>query len=128
MIIIIRTKNFNLDEDIREYINKKFIGLEKLIESCRADCERGRMKPSCELFIEVEKETKHHRKGRIFKAEAKFQLPHIVITAETEADGVAEAVDELKEEFFNEVKKYKSKVVDKNRKEQRKFKNELKEI
>lgn len=122
MIIIIRTKSFNLDKNIREYINKKFIGLEKLIESCRADCEWGKMKPSCELFIDVEKETKHHKKGCIFKAEAKFHLPRIKITAETEAEGVAEAVDKLKEEFFNEIKKYKSKAVDKNRKEQRKFK------
>ena len=86
------------------------------------------MKSSCELFIDVIKETKHHRKGYIFTAKANIHLPHINITADAGADSVPNVIDRLKEEFLDEAKKYKSKIVDESRKDQRRFKNKLKGI
>lgn len=125
MELVIRAKNFTLDSQLKDYITKKFLGAEKFVSMCQSSQEWENVKASCELFISIEKHSEHHRKGMIFKGSAKAKLPHVTVEAEVNAATVKEAVDGLKEEFLNEVKKYKSKTIDKKRKQERRFKDEV---
>lgn len=124
MKIIIRTKNFDLDEDIREYVNEKFSLVEKFIKNCHSNNEWEKIKDSCEVFIEVEKETKRHN----FRSTARVHILNTIIEADEEAKSVRESIDKLKDEFIEEIKKYKSRMIDKNRKEQREFKKENRSV
>lgn len=122
--ITIRTKNFNIDEDIRTYINRRFEKLDKLIKDY-TDKDWEEKKSSAELFLDVERETRHHSKGFVFCAMAKINLPKVTIQTQAESDRVDRAIDELKDKFIAEVKKYQKKSMDKNRKEERRGKEEI---
>ena len=76
MKIIIKSKNFELTAQLESFINKKIGGLTKFLKAFE-----GHSLPVAggrslfDTFVEVERETMHHRKGDIFKAEAKIYLP-----------------------------------------------------
>ena len=78
-----------------------------------------------EVFIEVEKETKHHKKGDIFLVKAQVALPGRSLMAEERADDVFIAVVKVKDELKLEIEKYKFKKIDKQRRQQRKAKKEI---
>ena len=54
MIITIKAKNLELTDELRNFVEEKIGSLEKFITLAEA-------------FVEVEKETMHHKKGKIFK-------------------------------------------------------------
>jgi ribosomal subunit interface protein len=58
MEIVIKTKNVELTESLEKFIKNKIGKLDKFFHS------------DTEIFIEIEKEAKHHRKGEVFFAEA----------------------------------------------------------
>ena len=127
MKIVIRTKNFAVDTDIREYIEKKFASLEKFVQSCHTSDQWEKIKPSCELFIDIERTTKHHQKGLVFRALSEIRLPRKKMATEVFARGVIGAINELKEETVNEIKKYKEKSTEINRKTLRELKEKSRE-
>lgn len=112
MKIIIKTKDIEQSEALNNFIEEKFSGLEKFIIE--------------EVVVEVEKETKHHKKGDIFLVKAQVGFPGKIIIAEETADDVFEAVVKTKDELKLEIEKYKLKKIDKNRREQRKAKGKIK--
>lgn len=119
MRIIIRAKNLILDEKLKDYITEKIGGLEKFIKLCHSNEKWEAIKSACEFSVEVEKETQHHLKGLIFRAEVQVRLPGKKLKVETKADRVNAAIDDLREEFLNEVKKYKSRKISRDRRRQR---------
>ena len=124
MQIIIKTKNLELTEDLKSFVEKKFMTLKKFIDVLRAtEPEKG--KTLAELFVEVEKETEHHKSGKIFSVKARFVLPGKSLIALYKADDPMKAIDGARDEMKTEIEKYKFKNVDKDRKEQRKAKREL---
>ena len=62
--------------------------------------------------IELAKATKHHQKGRIWRAEAQLDLPGLksLLRAEAEAVSLREAIDIVRGEILSEIKKYKEKT------------------
>jgi len=111
MKIIIKTKNIELTEMIEEYINEKIGSLARFIKILQEEkVEKG--KPLGEVFVEIEKETMHHKKGPFFKAKVLINLPRKTIVAEAESEDLSSAIVEVKDEMQQEIKKYKLKKID----------------
>ena len=118
MKIIIKTKNLDLTTDLQEFIEEKIGGLEKFTKILQNNSE--------EFFVEIGRETKHHKKGDIFKAEAIIHLPGQTLVAISERDDLKQAIVEVKDELQQEIKKYKLKRTEAIIREQRKNKKEFK--
>lgn len=117
MKIITKTKNLELTESLETFVEKKVGGLRKFAKILQD--ENGFGKNFAELFIEIEKETRHHRKGPYFKAEARLHLPGKTIIAISEKEDLGQAIVDLKDELQQEIKKYKSKTTELKRRKQR---------
>lgn len=109
MNIIIKTKNLDLTNSLRAYINKRIDGLEKFI------------KDFPEVFIEVEKETLHHKKGQIFKTEATIHLPKKSLIAQARGDDLGKTVTQVRDELKQEMRKYKLKAIELPRRKAKKL-------
>ena len=95
-----------------------------LIDVLKEDTpEKG--KTLAEVLVEVEKETEHHKKGKIFWVKVRVNLPGKSLMAQSRADDLFKAVIGAKDELKMEIEKYKFKNTDKNRREQRKSKEEV---
>ena len=76
MKIIIKTKDLELKPSFEDLIQKKMSGIEKLANGFQENSK---------LFVEVKRETQHHRKGDIFLAEAIISLPGRKLVATEDA-------------------------------------------
>jgi ribosome-associated translation inhibitor RaiA len=122
MQIIIKTKNLDLDERLKNFIETRMGGLKKFIDVLKKDDLKGE-KTLAEVFVEVEKETEHHKKGKIYLVKAQIKLPGKDLMAQFKADEPMKAVGGAKDELKLEIEKYKFKHIDKNRRLQRKSKD-----
>ena len=111
MKIIIKTKNLDHSEALNSLVEKKFESIEKFIEN---------EKMPVEIFVEIEKETKHHKKGEIFLVKAQVILFGKSIMAEVNGEDIFVTVGKAKDELKNEIEKYSQKKIDINRREARK--------
>jgi putative sigma-54 modulation protein len=111
MKIISKAKNLEMSVALESFINEKVGSLEKFIDG--------------EVFVEVEKETEHHKKGKIFNCQLEMPLPGKTLVAEADSEDLYKAIVEAKEELEQEIKKYKFKKVEKDRRIQRKSKPEI---
>jgi ribosomal subunit interface protein len=108
MEIIIKSKNLELTADLQRFIEEKIGGLKKFINILKEEnTDKG--KTLAEFFVEIEKENKHHRKGNIFKAEARVHLPGKTLMAISQKEDLKQAIVEVKDELQREIKKYKLK-------------------
>ena len=142
--IIIKTKNLELTKDLGNFIEKKIGSIKKYIypvkyrqavispkaklfnrvNILKKDIpEKG--KTLAEVFVEVEKETKHHKKGNIFLVKTQIILPGKSLIAWSRADDLFEAIIRAKDELKIEIEKYKFKNIDKQRRQQRKSKDKI---
>lgn len=112
MNIIIKTKNFELTDSLEKFINDKVGKLEKFAKTLG--------KSSMEVFVEVEKETNHHRKGDLFIANLQINLPGKNLTARAHGEDLMKAIIEAKDELEIEIKKHKLKTVELPRRKIRK--------
>lgn len=119
MKILIRTKNLELTEPLKSFIEEKIGSLKKFVDVLKKEEDR---KTLAEVFVEVEKETKHHNKGEVFRSEATILLPGKKIMAQSVGDDLFLTIVEIKDKLQQEIKKYKVKKIDKNRRQQRKGK------
>lgn len=118
-----KAKNLELTPDLQNLIEKKIGTIKKFIDILKREDEIG--KTLAEVFVEVEKETLHHRKGDIFLVKSRIYLPGREIISEVRADDLQKVVVMAKDELKLEIEKYKVKKIDKNRREQRKNKKEV---
>ena len=124
MQIIIKTKNLELTGQLESFINKKIGGLKKFLTSFE-----GHALPIAggrnlfDTFVEVEKDTNHHRKGDIFSAEAKLYLPGKSLFAKAHGDDLMKVISELRDELESEIRRYKSKVIEFPRRQSKKLKS-----
>jgi ribosomal subunit interface protein len=124
MKIIISTKNLDLTDSLQNFVEKKIGSLEKFIDVLKKDTpQKG--KTLAEVFVEVEKETRHHKKGKIFWVRTQIILPGKSLTAGAREDDLYKAVVEAKDELKMKVEKYKVKHMEKGRRERRKTKGEI---
>lgn len=99
-----------LNAPLERYVNDKLGELDKFIQVSAGKPDLvNKAKPTYEAFVEIERTTKHHRKGKIFRAECQIKLPGKIIRAESTKRDIRLAVDEIKDELQRELKKYKNK-------------------
>ncbi len=126
MKIIIKTKNIDLTPDLQGFIEKKIGSIKKFINILKQDTPEG-LKTLAEIFVEIEKETEHHKKGKIFSVKTQVILPGKSLMITSDGDDLFKAIITAKDELKMEIEKYKFKKIDKNRKQGRKLKSEIEE-
>ena len=117
MKIILKTKDLELTDFIKDTIYEKIGRLDRFINFLKAE--------DLEIFVEIEKETKHHKKGDIFGAEAILTLPGKKLVARAKGDDVTQIIGEVKDELEKEIRTYKTKTVDLPRRKYIKTKNKF---
>lgn len=98
MQIDIKGTNMDLTEAIKEYVNEKVGGVERLFD--QAIIAR----------VDVGKTTNHHQKGDIFRAEINLDVPRQLLRAEAVRDDLYTAINAAKEDLERQIKKYKDKL------------------
>lgn len=111
MQIIIKTKDVELTPPLENFIQKRMTSVAKMVNA---------FQKSAELLVEVARETRHHKKGDIFKAEVIILLPGKKLVAESRRDDLRKAITEVKEELQRELRKYKTKTIELPRRRYRK--------
>ncbi|MEK7162385.1 MAG: ribosome-associated translation inhibitor RaiA [Patescibacteria group bacterium] len=101
MKVSLKGTNIALLESTREYVDRKLVRMvEKLL---------ARDEEPIALDIEVGKTTRHHRAGKIFRAEANLSVGWTLLRAEALGETLNEAIDLVEEELTREIKKFKEK-------------------
>ena len=125
MKIITKTKNLELTSELQVFIDKKLISLKKFIGILKEDTPK-KGKTLAEVFVEIEKETKHHKKGQIFSCQLDLKLPGRRLVVKSNSDDLRKAIVDARKELEREIKKYKVKKTEFSRRLQRKTKREIK--
>ena len=130
MKIIIKTKNLKLTRALENFIEEKINDLEKFVNIFQSekyfDSFYGKGKPKVEAWVEIGKETMHHKKGPVFWAECQMRFPKISLRSTARAEDLKLAVTEVKDELQRELKQYKEKFRAKTKRGARVLKKELK--
>jgi len=113
MQIKIRAKNLVLDEKIKNYIQEKIGSLDKFLPGIQL----SRVELACD---------QHHRKGNIFYAEVMLEIRGHRFYTKEKAQDLYAALDICREEILQEIRKYKTKMRDKRRGEERRWKRWIK--
>ena len=116
MNIDLKTKNINLDSSLRIFCQRVIGELEKFIRISKTE-PNG--------WMEIEKTTRHHKKGPYFRAECQIFLPGRSLRAEATAKYLREAITQVKDEMQRQLKDYKNKLSTKQKRGQREFKKSL---
>jgi ribosomal subunit interface protein len=95
MNIRTNTHGIELTSSISEYIEKKLVTIERLLQN---------VPPETLIEVEIEKDSRQ-RKGQGFKAEINVFLPNKRLFASAEHDDLYAAIDEAKDEILSELKK-----------------------
>ena len=103
MKINIKVAGFELTPSLGVYIENKLSNLSKLIK--RFDKEGA-----AELWLDISRTTRHHRKGGVFRAEADLRLPKKILRAQKEAGDIRAAIDVVKDMLRLEIDKYKTRL------------------
>lgn len=119
MRVVVKGTHVELTPALNAYIE------EKLVASMRKFMDnRDSSLPLLE--IEFERTTRHHHKGKIWRAEANMTFGKIMIRGEAYGEDPHEAIDLLEEELKREVKSFKEKTKTKARTTARDIKRKLK--
>jgi putative sigma-54 modulation protein len=100
MQIDIEATNLELTLPLREYIEKKIGKLSKFLSRFEEEGVHAR--------VEVARSSKHHRHGKVYRAEANLHFPGGMLRAEHEAEDARVAIDKVKDKLQREIRKYKT--------------------
>lgn len=130
MKIVIKATNTKLTKGLQDLIEEKINSLEKFAKIFSKDKYYngffGKGKPKAEAWVELERTTRHHRKGPIFRAECQMHLPNRSIRAEAIDRDLKLAITKLKDELKTELKKYKERLMALTKRKARVMRKELK--
>ena len=102
MQTIIKESSLKLALFEEAYLQKKLAAVEKMIDP--ADTLAS-------AEIEVERTTRHHRQGKIFRAEINLQTALGKFRVEAYGDSVSTALDYMKDEIQVELARKKDKII-----------------
>ncbi|MBI5728420.1 MAG: ribosome-associated translation inhibitor RaiA [Candidatus Magasanikbacteria bacterium] len=102
MQITIKATGINLTPAINDYVTAKIGGLEKYLKKL----DRG----AVEAAVEVGRNTRHHNKGSIFRAEINLKLPGRMLRAEESSDDLYAAIDLVHDEIKRQIISFKDKL------------------
>lgn len=101
MQIIFKKKDFEITPSIQDYVQKKMETLEKFLKSF------GEEKMIAD--VELGKSTGRQKSGEIFRAEINLNLGGKMFRAESEQEDLLAAIDEVRDDLEQEIKKFKEK-------------------
>ncbi len=102
MKVTIKTTNLKLTPEVKKAIEEKIATLDKFIPH---------IDTSVEAFVEVALETRHHKKGKIYYAEANIKVPGKIIRSEARGEDIYRAINEVKDELQRLLKEYKKRKI-----------------
>lgn len=102
MKLNIKTTNITLSESIEDYLRKKLMTLDKLVEFDRDNVY---------LQAELGRTTHHHKAGEIFRAEVNLHIGGKAHRAVAEAEDLYAAIDQMKDELARVVREGKEKRI-----------------
>lgn len=98
MNITIKATNIELTEPLKEYIEDKIGGLDRMLKSIDAD--------TIKTQVEIGRESKHHQKGDVYRAEVNIILPDGMLRAEQNDGDARVAIDVVRDKLRREIEKY----------------------
>ncbi len=101
MEIIFKTKEFVLTPSTEDYIYKKLENLEKFLSGFGEELTK--------IEVELGRTTSRHRTGDIFRAEINLSVGSKLFRVESEQDDLFAAIDEVRDDLEQEIKKFKTK-------------------
>jgi putative sigma-54 modulation protein len=101
MQINLNGKNIDITEAIHDYVQKRVTNLEKLLSTIEAG--------GGEVMVnfEVGKSTKHHKGGEVFHSDCLINIDGKKFYASSDKEDLYQAIDEIKETLFREIRKNK---------------------
>lgn len=108
MKIIITGKNIELTEAIKSFVNSKIGLISKFLSQKEYDL--------AEVRVEVGLQSKHHKSGQIYYAEANLKLGRNLFRGQAEDFDLYVAVDKVRNELESQVKKIREKTRQSSRK------------
>ncbi len=109
MKITIKTIRLDITPALTVYIEKKLAPLAKFLK--RFD-ETG----EAEIWLEISRVTRHHKKGGVFGAFADLRLPKRILRAEAFESDIRAAIDAVKDELRREIETYRTRFLEVKRK------------
>jgi putative sigma-54 modulation protein len=106
MELRIKSTRLELTDAIRQYIETKMEMVEKYL---------GTKVKVLNWDFEIEKAVGGQNKGEIFRAEVNLEVPGEMLRVEKTEEDLYKAIDKVKDHLDMVVKKYKEKLIDKNR-------------
>lgn len=130
MRITIRSKNLVITPALRIYIEQKILKPVGKLLGARGNSPpaEGGLRGISDLPIldlEFSRTTRHHRKGRIYYAEANLSVGKRRLRASAEAEDIRSACDLLEEELERGIKRFKGRAVALERRGARRAKKDL---
>jgi ribosomal subunit interface protein len=101
MQINLQGKNIELTDIVKDYILKRVTNLEKLL--AKIEKAGGEAK----VRFEVSRSTNHHKSGDIFHATGHITIDGKDFYSSADEEDLNQAIDEVKENLFNEIGKDK---------------------
>ncbi|XOB46578.1 MAG: ribosome hibernation-promoting factor, HPF/YfiA family [Candidatus Nealsonbacteria bacterium] len=130
MKINIETKNTTLNRAIEDFIKEKINSLEKFIKILYngkyKSPSSGKAKPVLVAWVEIGRETLHHKRGPFFRAECQIRFSGKSIRAEAVSKDLRVAITEVKDELQIGLKKQKEKIISKKKRKSRVLKKRMK--
>ena len=93
----IKATNMELTSAISDYVNKKIISIDKLVDEYK----------DVNIYIEVAKTTNHHKQGDHFKAEFDVTIDGEKFFSASEKSVLYKAVDDAKDQVVKRIKNNK---------------------
>lgn len=105
MKINIKATKIELTDSIRDYVQEKMDMLDKYLGNIQVvNCD-----------VEVAKDTNHHQKGDVYRAEVNLQVPGELLRIEKVEADLYKAIEKVKDHMAQSIVKYKEKRIDKKR-------------
>ncbi len=105
MNLNIKATGLDLTPAIKEYAQKKMDKLEKYLGNFKVMSAK----------LEMEKTTRHHVKGEIFRAEANLVVNGDLLRVEKTEKDIFKAIDKVKDHMELMIRKYKDKILDRKK-------------
>ncbi len=118
MKITLKGKDLQLTDSLYTYTDRKILTpLKKRLENSKGE-------NAVTVDIELLRDTKHHKKGEVFRAEVNIMIPpKKMLHAEAKGEDIREAIDLLEEAIIRKLELYKGKTKLTDRRKARKRKN-----
>ncbi len=98
MQINLTSKNIELTDDVRDYVEKRVTNLEKLLSGIE-----GKVM----VNFEVSRSTNHHKRGDIYHADCLIKIDGQEFYASADREDLYQSVDEVKDTLYHEINKNK---------------------